>query len=456
MHDVLHKLYIKDGVIPDTWEAYFIASLHKYSFQDKNKLRFSQNWYREYNFWLDLEANQLDALITVGNKIQDDDALYQWSGFVRYLLNCTTIIKNDEAILEQLIPSLYMGESSALFLLITFVSHIDHALDIYKKKRISEKQIKQNFSVLKSLMNVHYAKLTYYGTPARHYIPKLSWGELFVFNGLGMQCTSKDLPGVVYKNNRSGELVMLADEQKLYDEEGLRIDLNLERQLLEENTKKSLVVDESNLDTHTDQNPAALQTTSLYPDGIWETKYFTTETGGFIGNVFDKNGEARNTVRIFDSGQWKMIVNDESEVIEMFIPDEEHYNFASFKQTVGEALKEFDRKNRHPSVIFLESFLLDPKLKEYLDDNREEDEQFKEFVSRFRLYSISDDKKDVLHHVFPRAFRSSNIKDWPANGRFQSIIKQMALEGKWIRSFGGFILIEDLDLQELDNDKQNK
>lgn len=444
MHDVIQKLYIRGGTVPEEWEAYFIASLHKYSFRERNKQRFAQNWYREHNFWLNLDLAGMNSMLLAAKQIVEDEALYQWSGFVRYLIYDTIIVRENEKILEQLIPALYMGKSSALFIAVTMVSNIDQSVQGYKDKKLEEGQIKRNFSIVAGLMNAHKNRIGYYGTPTTVFLPRLAWSSLYVFEGLGFEFKSRDLPGKVYKNNRSGEVLMVADEGKLYDEEGHRLNTSEEVALLSQLAKSKLMVEESSVEDAGDQNPDKLKTSSILPNGIWETKRFTTDSGGFIGNVFEKNGKARNTVRIFDSGQWKEIVNDDTPILELFIPDERELTREQFRVAVEQAFRQLHVDGQESVALFWDSFLLDPMLPKYLENSQE----IEEVISLFRLFSLPDDRDQVLQYVFPNAFKSANIKDWPAMNPIQEGIKKMALDGQWIRSFGGFIMLEDLNINK--------
>ena len=83
-------------------------------------------------------------------------------------------------------------------------------------------------------------------------------------------------------------------------------------------------------------------------------------------------------------------------------------------------------------------------LPKYLENSQE----IEEVISLFRLFSLPDDRDQVLQYVFPNAFKSANIKDWPAMNPIQEGIKKMALDGQWIRSFGGFIMLEDLNINK--------
>jgi hypothetical protein len=451
MQDVMQALRIKPETIPANWETYFIAALDKYAKKARNRERYQSTWYRENATWLSLAQEPLEALTDAADTIGQNLDLYRWSSFVRYLIADTLIIKNDETWLDRLIPHDFLTVQADLFLPVTLIAHLDHPIEIYLEKGVSNAQVKRNFYLIDKLLETYKARAGYYGIRSGLFIDRLFRSGLYVFSGIGYEYKTINLPGKIYRNVKSGEVLMVADPGQLFDAKGYRLSREEEEKLLKANEKSKVLVDEKTIEDNADSNSDLVRISQKFPEGIWDSKFYHTESGGFVANNFDKNGSLQSMVRIFDRGQWEELITDETPILEVYIADEESFSLETFRQSLKEALDFLEKQGKSVHAIFLSSFLLDPSYLAKLED----DDDLNILADRLRRFSVPYDRTQVLEKLFPGQDLDTNPLNWETRTPVQENVRQLLIEDLGPRTFASYLLEEDwAPLIEEDEDEE--
>lgn len=492
--DVMQDLGIDPDVLDPRWETYFIASQYKYSFKKENQKRYELTWYKRANKWLDLSNDQLELLARVGARLIMSEELYEWSGFIRYLLYDTLILQEDEALLIDLIPE-GLSEYTGMFILISFLSGFDQSLAIYKARGIPEDYLMDIYGIVKTIMNEYYDKNGLWGTTPTTYIPRLAWGSLYVFSGLAFSLSKAKLPGEVYRNKRSGEILMFADANQIYYEGGQRVSSKYEKKV-KSNIKDTKVVladtkkaedaakedKTAEVETAEDANDNLKIVKSL-PKGVWESVFYTTEEDNIVANTFTANGLASKAARILDSEYWDKILSHEDYVVNIYIPRIEklnfndlftacfeaaHFFFAEDKlealdQEVFEMLEDTKfkdleenlkasinrvkeiRKSKNKDNIYPLAFIHESSaLSSVLVENDAVDEQLRLFIDVFKLYCLPENRDASLAEVFGLEALRKPVVLWDDDYNLQKVYKQLVMDDYRVSISGGFFFLDNI------------
>lgn len=445
MHEVMNELHLSSQKIPEIWEPYFIAAVQKYSKAPDNQERFHRQWYRQLNRWLNFDEAHTEAVLSAAGRVAQSERLYDWSQFIRYLIFDSKIIRQDESILHWLLPKAGLGEDQDLFLLVSVLSGADRIVERYKLEGFEGKEIEAVFGLIRILMDRFYRLNNRWGIAASSYLTRLCWSKLAAFNGVAFECGPMKLPGMIYRNSRSGEWVMVAKPGQLYDKQGLRLPAKEESGLLKRRGSRELLIDESRLDG---QNDVKLLTElQAFPEGIWETKFFNTETGGFVGNGLGPDGKARSGMRIFETGHWNLRVADDTPVLRVYLhPDDITEGRAD--EAIRKALIFMTEKKQEPQAVIAESWILDRRFLDRLP----EEHPLNLFAEQFRLYPLPQYSDRAAEQVFgEQAFRQA-IRLWPEDNIYQQTVKTMWREGIKPSQAGGYF-IPDIPLPDDKNEK---
>ena len=500
--ETMEKLGIDSNIVPSLWETYFIAAQNKYTNKEGNRARYQVLWYKQLNKWLDLDVEEMDALVKAGIKITHNEALYEWSGFIRYLLFDTLIFQEDEKILLELQPKRGMDTSEGMFTLLSYLSGFDQSLKLYKQLKLDDHYLLDIFAVISILMEEYHDLNNEWGTVSTTYIPRLAWGSLHFFDGIAFELARAKFPGSIYKNERSGELIMLADAEQLYDENGQRINVKLEREIKLKSSKDSTIMlgenvikdGEDLLDYKLNElNVAVMEKISDLPDNIWQSVLYKTDNNNIVANVISADGLAEKAPRVLDENYWEKIYSNDDYILNVFIPSYKDfsidlictaatkawYYFANESEieTLEKELIEnqgeeiiksllyqdeigtngfIEGKNPgtiYPKLFVHESTALSPGL----DENFEGNSELRYLYDLFRKYPVAEDRDNTLLTVFgKRVFKDPAII-WQEDNELQKIVKSRLIDDKLLNIAGGFFTPQDLiRLVDIVMDKQEK
>lgn len=443
MHELINELNLSESDIPESWDPYFIAAEQKYAQKADNHQRYLRPWYRQMNRWLSLENDHMDVLLETAAKILDNEYLYLWSSFVRYLIFDTKIIRNDESILPKLLPEIDLDEHADLFLAVTILAAGEEIVSEYKRKNFDGKEIEGAFSVIRKQMD-HFDRLhERYGTAADYHLTHLAWAKLMVFEDIAFEYTESDLPGRIFRNTRSGEWVMAAKPGQLYDRAGRRLAPAIEKKLLERKDSE-ILLDESKLDEEVEDK--IIKNAPSYPEGIWETRFFNTESGGFVANVLGPDGLAKSGMRIFEADYWEEVISPESSVLKAYPAVYDFEDAERFDRAVESAVLKLREHKREAEVLVVESWFMDERIHGQL----EEDHPLLKQVKRFKLYPLPQTAKQCLEAVFGEVAFKHGPRLWPEDNLFQKIIKSLWLDGLKSGTAGGWLIPEVNEAEEAD------
>lgn len=452
MHEVIDELQLPKDRIPELWEPYFVAAQQKYAQPQENRDRYSLNWYRQLNRWLDFNEIHMELILAAASRITQQQSLYQWSCFVRYLLYDTLIIRKDEKLLHNLLPKDRLPAASQdLFFLVSMLSGADRSIDEYKASGKESKQIEAAFGIVKVLLDNYHRIFHRWGTPVEGILPRLAWGSLLVYEGLAFEYTHVALPGRIYRNARSGELVMLADGGQLYDKNGFRLPAREEQRLLSSRLASEPLIDEAQLSKQTEPGAQPLTAANQLPEDIWETKFFNTESGGFVGNILGPDGMPRSSVRIFESGHWMPVLDDSSPILKLYVPDESFARRERLAAAASQAITAARQSKLDPKAIILESWLLDPRLVTYLPA----DAELLAFVREFKLYPLPLNSEESFLQTYGEDISRRPLLQWPETTPTALAMKTMVRDGYPPTRGGGYLLSDTLPPAE-NNDKTDK
>lgn len=436
MHEVMNELQLSGKRIPEIWEPYFIASEQKYALAPDNGHRLERQWYRQLNRWLNFEDRHMEAVLAAAMRIRENDLLYSWSQFIRYLVYDTKIIRQDETVLRDLLPRQGLGEDSDLFLLIALLCGADRVISHYKAAGFAGQAITAIFSLIPHRMDVFFRLHQRWGLACPEILTRLAWGKLMVWENIAFEYTAAKLPGDVYKNTRSGEWVMVAKPQQLYSKEGHRLAQKTETLLLGRKQEQAPTIDESNL---AKQDEAGLfNAVKTYPDGIWESKFFHTETGGFVGNALGPDALAHSAMRIFEAGYWEPRIDESSHVLKVYLTAEDIMPEDRFPKALTAALEKLQAGNMRADAVIMDSWLLDPVFTDTLPKNH----PLAVLAARFKLFPLPLAQENVLTDVFGEQALKQPLRFWPENNELQKQIKEMWPQGKRPLVTGGYFIPE--------------
>lgn len=347
--ETMINLGIDPQVLPRSWETYFIAAIDKYKSDPDNRERYLLTWYRRYNKWLDLDQNKLNVFVRAGSRILQSDELYDWSCFIRYLMFDTEILDENEELLHNLIPENGLDDYQGLFVLLSFISGIDKSLQIYKQLGLSDYYILDIFGIIRTLLDEYYELNGVYGTSAIVYLPRLAKSSLHVFDGIAFDISKTNLPGEVYRNSRSGELLMLAEANQIYTEDNVRISKDAELEIKAKSEEKQVLLGDKNVseistddledisdltsansdETNTDEENKILDQNSqvignmmeLPADNLWQTVLYSTSDKDLVANSFNSLGIVDRVPRIFDKSFWDLKYSNDSISLNIYVPD---------------------------------------------------------------------------------------------------------------------------------------
>ncbi len=444
MHEIIDDINIPAKNIPDLWEPYFIAAMQKYARAEETKKRFERQWFRQLNRWLNLEDRHMDALLSAARAIADDEQLYEWSQFVRYLIFDTKIIRDDEKRLEALLPEAEEAQTEDLFFLIAILSGADRIISRYKLEDFEGKEIEAVFALIPQMMDRFYHLNKHWGLKDTAYLTRLARSSLWVFESIAFEYAAAELPGDIYRNLRSGEWVMVAAPQELYNKKGRRLPAAEEAKLLHKKQKTALLIDESSLE-HQEEN-ALFKTVHSYPDDIWESRFFHTETGGFVGNALGPDGLAHSAMRIFEAGHWERRVDAESSVLHMYVSAEDAADQERVEAAVEAALEKAAERGRKAEAVLVESWVLDPAFNSTLD----EEDPLRLFAEHFRLFPLPASSKEALEEVFGSRAAKQPQRLWPEDEPLQILLKSLRSAGVRPQVTGGYMIPEKKEHAEED------
>ncbi len=391
--ETMINLGIDPQVLPRSWETYFIAAIDKYKSNPDNRERYLLTWYRRYNKWLDLDQNKLNVFVRAGSRILQSDELYDWSCFIRYLMFDTEILDENEELLHNLIPENALDDYQGLFILLSFISGIDKSLQIYKQLGLSEYYILDVFAIIGTLLDEYYEQNGVYGTTAIIYLPRLAKSSLHVFDGIAFDISKTNLPGEIYRNSRSGELLMLAEANQIYTEENVRIDKETELEIKAKSREKQVLLDKKKVseistddledisdltsdnsdqvnadekDKILDQNSQVVGNVIELPaENMWQTVLYSTSDNDLVANSFNSLGIVDRVPRIFDKSFWDLKYSKDSIALNIYVPDMNSLNLerlvkACFKAwhyfATDEDIEELDdevkRNSDNENIIF--------------------------------------------------------------------------------------------------------
>lgn len=448
MHEVINELHLSLKDIPDLWEPYFIAAQQKYAGAAGNEHRFDRKWFRQLNRWLNFEDRHMEAAVAAAAKIKANEMLYEWSQFIRYLIFDSRIIRQDEAVLDRLLPHAGMGDDAGMFLLLTVLSGADTIVERYKLEDYEGGEIEAVFALIPQLMDRYYRLNKRRGMHETRFLLHLAWSEIWVFDGMVFRYTEASLPGDVYRNSRSGEWVMVAKPEQLYDKEGRRLSVEDEETLIGKNRQNALLIDDSGFarpeEDEEGESAHVIGTIKTYPEGVWESRFFHTETGGFVGNALGPDGLAHSAMRVFDAGYWKLKVGKDSHVLKVSIMFPGMASAESFKAAVEKALAKAGERELPVDAVVMESWILDPALLKHLAENH----SLRALAELFKLYPLHPSHRNALLDTFGEAALKQPKRLWPENTPMQMQIKSLWTQGVQPCDTGGYFVPDTAVKQE--------
>lgn len=506
--ETMINLGIDPEVLPRSWETYFIAAIDKYKSDSDNRERYLLTWYRRYNKWLDLDQEKLNVFVRAGSRILQSDELYTWSCFIRYIMFDTEILSHDEELLHNLIPENGLDDYQGLFVLLSFISGIDRSLQLYKQLGLSEYYILDIFGLIRSLLDEYYNLNGVYGTTAIIYLPKLAKSTLHVFDGIAFDISKTNLPGEIFRNSRSGELLMLANANQIYTEEGMRISKDSELEIKAKSKEKQVLLankvseistddfedisditsDNSDIsavyeeDDILENNPQVVGNVIELPaDNLWQTVLYSTSDKDLVANSFNSLGIVDRVPRIFDKSFWELKYSADSISLNIFVPDINNLSLerlvkACFKAwhyfATDEDIELLDdevRKNsddeniifdllndeitesddimkvKNPGTLRPELFILQsPILGTGVSEASESGSDIKDINNSFRLFSLPEARDTTLFEVFGIQALNEPVILWNEETELQKIYKNFVIENETVNVGGGYLVMSDL------------
>lgn len=506
--ETMINLGIDPEVLPRSWETYFIAAIDKYKSDSDNRERYLLTWYRRYNKWLDLDQEKLNVFVRAGSRILQSDELYTWSCFIRYIMFDTEILSHDEELLHNLIPENGLDDYQGLFVLLSFISGIDRSLQLYKQLGLSEYYILDIFGLIRSLLDEYYNLNGVYGTTAIIYLPKLAKSTLHVFDGIAFDISKTNLPGEIFRNSRSGELLMLANANQIYTEEGMRISKDSELEIKAKSKEKQVLLankvseistddfedisditsDNSDIsaayeeDDILENNPQVVGNVIELPaDNLWQTVLYSTSDKDLVANSFNSLGIVDRVPRIFDKSFWELKYSADSISLNIFVPDINNLSLerlvkACFKAwhyfATDEDIELLDdevRKNsddeniifdllndeitesddimevKNPGTLRPELFILQsPILGTGVSEASESGSDIKDINNSFRLFSLPEARDTTLFEVFGNQALNEPVILWNEETELQKIYKNFVIENETVNIGGGYLVMSDL------------
>ncbi len=446
MREAIFELLLPSDKIPELWEPYYIAANQKYGQKAGARENCSYTWYKKLNRWLNLTDDVLEVLGETASQIAQRDVLYEWANFVRYLIYDTKIVRQDHRIMADLVPhNALPAETENLFTLICLLAGADRPIKLYQDQGLGEQAVAA-FGVIGSLLTQYERVYHRWGIPGDAYIMQLATASLYAFEGLAFTYEKADLPGTIYRNSRSGELVMLAKPGQLYNARGRRLEEAEEQKILKNRARTNPLIDEEQLQNQTENETmstvSALAVSQL-PEGIWETRFFATESGGFVGNELGPDSFAKASVRIFEAGHWKSIVTDESQVLTLHITDTALVNRERLRKATRQLMKTITFRDGNPDILVYQSWLMDPLLLQKI-----ENQDLTQFVKLFRLFPVYPRPAETYQKIFGEDVRRRPVADWPEESIYQTGAKRLVEAGGEPCRVGGYALLELLQGNE--------
>ena len=477
--EAMQNLGIDETMIPAKWETYYIAALSKYANQEGNKSRYLLPWFRQINKWLGLNVSQLDVLTKVGIRINQNESLYEWSSFARYILYDTHILEHDERILVHLIPSKGLGEFTGMFVLMSFLAGFDRSLNLYRRKGVIDTYLSEVFGIVGVLLDEYQERNDMWGTPLSIYLPRLANAELFVFDEVAFDMSQARFPGDIYRNKRTGEQVMITNAGQIYDETGQRLSNEKEIEIKEIPDSTRLAI--SDEDVQEDAEISEITYVQTLPEGFWESIFYETENGSLVGNFFADNGLAIKTPRVFENKIWVKVLDRDDYILNIYLPkydsvdyetlvaacikawhyfsdvsdddeslheqmtkiEDNHYIQDLISVSDGHEIMKMSRtvsKKFTPKGFVYEGSLLTPGLIDYLDIGSDTSQ----FIELFRKYSLPANRDRALVQIFGLSVLREPVVMWSENNQTQKSFKNMVFDDKAVNAAGGFFYPEKL------------
>ncbi len=440
MREAVFELLLPSDKIPETWEPYYIAAQQKYGQRAGARDNFTLGWYKKLNRWLDLSEEVLAILGTAASQIAQRDVLYEWANFTRYLIYDTTIVKQNSDVMTDLTPKNALPpETEDLFPLLCLLAGADRSVKLYKDQG-QEAQAEAAFGILGPLLHAYERHYHRWGVPRDEYILKLANASLYAFEELAFSLEKNKLPGTLYRNTRSGELVLLAKPAQLYDKQGRRVEEHEEKRIFRAISKAKPLIAEEQLQGE----PEQLTVLPPLPEGIWETRFFATESGGFVGNELGADSFAKSSVRIFEAGHWKPVLGEEDFVLALHVADPLHMNRDRLLRAIKQVKQAFVGREGMPEVLVYKSCLLDPLLLQKIEGLPD----LQAFAKVFRLFPVYPRRAEAYQKLFGEDVRRKPLHEWPEENAYQRAAKHLRAEGGEPGLVGGYALLEMLQTGE--------
>lgn len=165
---------------------------------------------------------------------------------------------------------------------------------------------------------------------------------------------------------------------------------------------------------------------------------FSEDAENYYGNPVVDN-VIQSTPWKFPKTQWDCIGRPGDNCLGMHIPRKADISLETVKKACASARK--IAAERYPEfnigVINCCSWLLDPKLEELMGSQS----KLAGFLNCFVKYPYKDSGKAIFGFVFPKRYES--YETLPENTSLQRKLKQLYIDGGYIHSYGGIVVIEE-------------
>lgn len=189
---------------PESWPARLNGLSYSETKLAELKPRFEENWFRQTNLHLDLTDEQLTALIELADEIWSNETLRLYSLVTSHFL----FNASDNELLTFTWPIEAIEKTgirhNGLFYLLSYLTHIDTAIQIYREQRITLDLFAQTAARIKDFIHVDRDGQFVFSNYV--YLSWLCEGKVISINGLLY------LPGrwednySIWRNGLSGEL----------------------------------------------------------------------------------------------------------------------------------------------------------------------------------------------------------------------------------------------------------